>query len=136
MAITGPGNQMITLLAKARADDDFRKRFLAEPAEVLQAEGINLPAKVKVKVLENTADLIHIVLPAKQEALADEALGKVAAGNVPITIEIGDAPPGLYLPKDKVRCRNINCPKEIGSTECAQTFMITQGLCIMGIISG
>jgi hypothetical protein len=59
MANSGLEDQMVKLLERAWTDDDFRKRFLANPAKTLQEKGISIPPEVKVKVLENTTDLLH-----------------------------------------------------------------------------
>ena len=114
MVNPGAGDQMGALLAKARTDNDFRKRLLSDPAETLRAEGITLPPGLKVKAVENTADLLHIVLPAKQEALADEALDQVTAGT-------GQG-------KDKP-CGNIHCPIDYNSTYCWATWLHSLFLC-------
>lgn len=105
---------MGALLARTRTDDDFRKRLLSDPAETLRTEGINLPPEVNVKVLENTADLYHLVLPAKQKALADEALEQVTAGT-------GNDP-------DKP-CGNPTCPYEYNSATCWVVWGMNVGLC-------
>jgi hypothetical protein len=103
------------LLARAHTDGEFRKRLLADPAGVLRAEGIALPPEVKVKVLENSADLLHIVLPAKQEALADETLDQVTAG-------VGKDP---HKP-----CGNSTCTEEYNSAGCwARWSLSFFGLC-------
>ena len=97
---------MVELVARTRTDDDFRQRLLADPAGTLRAEGISLPPEVKVKAVENTAEVLHIVLPAKQEALSDEALDKVTAGATK-HIGVGSKP-----------CGNDTCPYEYNSAKC------------------
>ena len=115
MVNQGPEGKMGALLARARTDEELRKRLLAEPAEVLRAEGTALPPEVKVKVLENTANLLHIVLPAKQEALADETLDRVTAG-------VGNDP--------NKPCGNTTCKEEYDSAGCwAKWSLSFFGLC-------
>ena len=69
------------IIAKAWADDGFKARLLADPAAVAAAEGIAVPAGVKIVVHENTPGELHVVLPAKPSAeLSDEALEVVVGG--------------------------------------------------------
>lgn len=107
------GDQGGLLAAKVQRDADFRKRLLSNPVETLRAEGVQISPDVKVKVVENTADLIHIVLPAKQVALADEALDKVTAGT-----SDSDKPCGKY-----------SCDVEYNSAACWAKWFVTLGLC-------
>ena len=56
--------QWAKIVAKAWADGDFKKRLLADPTAVLKAEGIEVPAGITLKVIENSETTIHLVLPA------------------------------------------------------------------------
>jgi len=71
------------LVARAWSDPAFKARLLANPAAVLRAEGVNLPAGVSVHVLENTGEVINLVLPLKPVPadLSEEELQAVTAGN-------------------------------------------------------
>jgi len=68
------------LIAKAWSDADFKARLLANPAETLQAEGIEVPAGVKVNAVENTNEQFFLVIPNKPDELSDEQLDNVAGG--------------------------------------------------------
>jgi hypothetical protein len=70
------------LAAKAWSDPALKAKLLANPAEVLKAIGVTVPAGITVKVVENTEQLVHLVLPAKEAPaeLSDEELHQVAAG--------------------------------------------------------
>lgn len=66
---------------RAWTDPAFRAKLLADPRAALLAEGVQVPADIVIKVVENTKDTINIVLPAKpSDALSDEALAAVSAG--------------------------------------------------------
>jgi hypothetical protein len=52
------------VVARAWADEAFKQRLLAEPHAVLKEHGISLREDVTVRVLENTAQVVHLVLPA------------------------------------------------------------------------
>ena len=73
----GPWAQVI---AKALADEEVKSQLLANPAAVLKAEGIDVPPGLEIKVLENTENVFHLVLPATSAELSDEALDSVSAG--------------------------------------------------------
>lgn len=72
--------KMGKVIAKAWSDADFKARLLANAAETLQAEGIEIPAGVKVDVVENTSEHFYLVIPNQPEELSDEQLDKVAGG--------------------------------------------------------
>ena len=52
------------VVAKYYGDPDFKAAVDADPTAVLKAEGIDVPAGASVKLLFNTENLLHIVLPA------------------------------------------------------------------------
>jgi hypothetical protein len=69
------------IVAKAWADEEFKARLLADPAAVLQSEGISIPAGVELRAVENTPEVMYISLPPKpSEELSDEQLNQVAGG--------------------------------------------------------
>ena len=68
------------LIAKCWADEAFKQRLLADPAGTLKAEGLEVPAGVRVQVVENTAGMFTLVIPARATALSDEELGSLAGG--------------------------------------------------------
>jgi hypothetical protein len=69
------------IVARAWADDAFRRRLVADPTAVLQEHGIAVPTGVGLRVVEDTASQVHLVLPAKpsDEELSEDDLGRVAA---------------------------------------------------------
>ncbi len=68
------------LIAKCWADEAFKQRLLADPAGTLKAEGIEVPAVVRVRVMENTAQDFTLVIPVRPTDLSDEVLGLGAVG--------------------------------------------------------
>jgi Nitrile hydratase, alpha chain len=74
---------MSKVIARAWADPAYKARLLEDPHAVLAEAGIDVQAGIKLKVVENTADTWHVVLPAAPsgaDELSEEELGKVAAG--------------------------------------------------------
>jgi hypothetical protein len=73
------------LVERAEADADFRARLLgADPRPAIAAElGIELPADLSVRVIEETAGEVVLVLPATDlwDAVSDADLASVAGGS-------------------------------------------------------
>jgi Nitrile hydratase, alpha chain len=71
------------IIAKAWRDPAFKAELIANPAAVLKAEGVDVPAGMTVTVVENTDRQFHLVLPpVPSDELSDEALDAVAGGNI------------------------------------------------------
>jgi hypothetical protein len=68
------------VIAKAWADDNFKKKLLSNPASVLKAEGVELPAGMRIQAVEDTQSVHHLVIPARPMELSDDDLEKVAGG--------------------------------------------------------
>ena len=85
-----PEPQLSPLVARCWADPAFKARLLADPAAVLQAEGLPLPAGMRLEVVEDTPQRVHWVLPARPTDLSDDALEQVAGGS-----------PYLHLPHEQ-----------------------------------
>jgi hypothetical protein len=74
-----------TIVTKALKDPAFRKRLVKDPKAVIEQElGIHFPEGVSVQVHENSAAVVHLVLPgaevAVQQGLSDQDLAAVAGG--------------------------------------------------------
>ena len=70
------------LIAKAWANDSFKKKLLSDPVATLKAEGVALPLGLQVRAVENTDKLVHLVIPAKPTELSEEDLEKAAGGTI------------------------------------------------------
>jgi len=68
------------IIARCWADAAFKSRLLADPMGVLQAEGMPVPPGVQLKVVEDTAQCMHWILPARPADLSDDVLAQVAGG--------------------------------------------------------
>jgi len=55
--------KMSQLISKCWADEGFKRKLVADPAGTLKAQGLELPADVTIKALENTERVFHIVIP-------------------------------------------------------------------------
>jgi len=68
------------IIAKCWADEAFKQALIADPVATLRHEGIELPAELRVTVLENTPSQIHLVIPPVPTELSDDDLDGVAGG--------------------------------------------------------
>lgn len=63
----------LKIIAKAWADEDSMEQLLADPAAVLEAEGIELPQGARIKLVQLAEDEVVLVLPPKPSANTPEA---------------------------------------------------------------
>ena len=69
------------LLRRFRDDPELRARMRAEPAGVLEEQGVRLSPATDVRVVEDTAEIFHFVLPhAPNASLSDAAMEAVSGG--------------------------------------------------------
>ncbi len=74
------------LLQRSLDDEEFRQRLLEDPRGAVEQElETQLPDNVEVRVVEESADTIYLVLPSdspigKGEELSEEELEEVAGG--------------------------------------------------------
>ena len=78
----GEMNDLIAGFANKNAD--YRKALLSNPKDIVERQlGTDLPESLKVAVVEDTPDTLHIVLPhvpGEGEELSDADLEMVAGG--------------------------------------------------------
>jgi len=71
-------------IARAWTDADYKARLIHDPHTALAEAGVEVPAGITVKVVENTADTQHLVLPVapgNAGELSIDELEKVAGGH-------------------------------------------------------
>ncbi len=70
-------------IARAWTDEAYKAKLLADPHAALAEMGVKVPAGVTVKVVENTADTHHLVLPMRPDGeLSDEDAERLAGGGL------------------------------------------------------
>ncbi|MCE5244261.1 MAG: anti-sigma factor antagonist [Syntrophobacteraceae bacterium] len=57
-------NPLQDIIARTCLDRPFREEFLRDPAGVLRRSGIQVPEGISIRVIENTDENIHIILPS------------------------------------------------------------------------
>jgi hypothetical protein len=73
--------QYSKIIARARADGEFKRRLLVDPAAVMREYELEIPEGVEVRALESTDWVLYIVLPQPPgEDLSEEDLTLVAGG--------------------------------------------------------
>jgi hypothetical protein len=75
-----------TLVQRSMEDEDFRQRLLDDPKGAVEQElGSRLPEGVEVRAVEESAQIIYLVLPSASPLgqggeLSDQELDEVAGG--------------------------------------------------------
>ena len=72
------------VFARTMTDPEFKAQFIADPAAVLSAAGVEVPEGLTIKVLENSSTTVHVVLP-DPEAMTDELLAAASGGSTAST---------------------------------------------------
>jgi len=68
------------LAAKAWSDAEFKAELLADPMKVFKENSMEVPVGIEVRIVENTADTMHFILPPKpSDELIDEKLSFVGS---------------------------------------------------------
>ncbi len=57
--------QWSQIVVRAWGDENFKKRLLTHPNEVLKEMGVNPPPGMQIKVVENSDKVVHLPLYAK-----------------------------------------------------------------------
>ena len=70
----------IEIISKAWTDDSFKAKLLSDPVATLKAEGVDLPAGLQVRMVENTENVFHFVLPLMPKELTNQDLDNAAGG--------------------------------------------------------
>jgi hypothetical protein len=71
------------IIAKAWMDEGFKQRLLSDPTATLKEQGVELAPGVEVRIVEDTVNVQHLVLPAKPIGeLSEEVLSQVAGGAI------------------------------------------------------
>ena len=63
------------IIARAWADEEFKRALVADPRKALASQGFEIPEGVTLNVVENSDQVINLVLPKRPDlALTEEAL--------------------------------------------------------------
>ncbi len=70
------------IMLNAFRNPQFKARLLSEPAAVMTEYGMHIPAGLEIKMVEQTEDIVHVILPPKGnlEDLSHLALQELVSG--------------------------------------------------------
>lgn len=70
------------LLQRAARDPEFRRQLLADPRSAIETElGYRLPESVEIRAVEETPNLVYLVLPAQDtDELSEVQLEALSGG--------------------------------------------------------
>ena len=75
---------------ECRRDPGLRSELDADPRAFFAARGVDVPADVAVRVADDTADTVHLIMPPNpNDAISDDALTGIAGGTS--TVEASSA---------------------------------------------
>jgi len=84
------------LIERSFQDDAFRQRLLDDPRAAIEQElGSRLPESIEVRVVEESADTIYLVLPSASPIgqaggeLSDQELEDVSGGKSAVSFCVG-----------------------------------------------
>jgi hypothetical protein len=80
-----PGKKLEQIIAKAKSNDAFKQRLLADATAVLKEEGVEVPEGLVVRVVENEDELDYVTVAGEKtlRELDDVELSGVAGGGSP-----------------------------------------------------
>ena len=90
------------LIAKCWADESFKQKLLADTMATLKMEGVALPDGLSIVAVENTDNVFHLVIPAKQTDLSDDDLDKVAGGGARVCADDVESTHTVWTPGSTV----------------------------------
>jgi nitrile hydratase alpha subunit len=78
----GLGGAYRKVIAQAWSDPAYKQKLLSDPSATLTAAGFKVSGR-KVKVFEDTNDVVHLVLPPPPASgeLTDDVLDRIAGGD-------------------------------------------------------
>lgn len=79
-------NSIQKIVTRCWQDEEFKKSLLADPRAILEAEGVDVPEGITIKVVEDTAQVRHFVIPCKVQGLAEGELNWLSGGVVRMPI--------------------------------------------------
>ncbi|HPZ43894.1 MAG TPA: NHLP leader peptide family RiPP precursor [Bacillota bacterium] len=68
------------IIKKAQSDHNFKKFLMEKPHEAIAQFGVQVPEEVEVRVVEESANVVYLVVPVNPDELTDELLNAVAGG--------------------------------------------------------
>jgi hypothetical protein len=118
------------LIQRSLEDEDFRQRLLAEPRAAIEQEfGSRLPESVEVLAVEETSEIIYLVLPSSSPTgqggeLSDQELEAVAGSEGDI---YGEEPDTSFFASRAVFTRKTFEESEVCHVPGERTVVLVRG---------
>ena len=81
------------IIAKALKDDGYREELLANPKNAIQQEfGKELPLGLEVRLVEESANVVYLVLPPKPVVELSDADLQAVSGGLPLPRDQNTSP--------------------------------------------
>ena len=71
---------MQKIITRCWEDEEFKKRLMADPAKILDAEGVSVPDGVSIRVVEDTDQVRTLIIPPAPFHLDDDQLKGITGG--------------------------------------------------------
>ena len=68
------------LIRMAQSNREFKKALVENSKNILEQIGVQIPEDIEIRVVEESAKLVYLVLPFNSDELTDEQLDSVAGG--------------------------------------------------------
>jgi len=73
-------NPMQKIITRCWEDEEFKKILMADPAKILDAEGVSVPDGVSIRVVEDTDQVRTLIIPPAPSHLDDDQLKGITGG--------------------------------------------------------
>ena len=81
------GSMLAGAAGECRDRPEVRAELDADPRAFFVARGVDVPEGMEVRVADDTADTVHLVMPPNpNNAIADDALTGIAGGSATIAV--------------------------------------------------
>jgi hypothetical protein len=62
------------MVAKAWADENYKKKLMTNPKKILKEEGIETPANLTLRIVEDTPNTQTLIIPAATQTASAEKI--------------------------------------------------------------
>ncbi len=90
--MTTAENPMQKIIARCWEDEEFKKRLIADPVKILDAEGVDVPDGISIRVVEDSEQVRTLIIPPAPSHLDDDQLNGITGGYRPCAYR-----PGRFL---------------------------------------
>jgi hypothetical protein len=78
--VVKPGLVAKCFITRCWEDEEFKKRLIADPAKILDAEGVSVPDGVSIRMVEDTEQIRTLIVHPAPSHLDDDQLKGITGG--------------------------------------------------------